>query len=90
MNQSGPSQTSAKIHFGKEGIIFHFYGPVTVVLNNPSQPIENPKNRRLLIIYRRRLEKLQEKEALLGINTPPEILVEIEDLQEKIMRLRTE
>jgi sRNA-binding carbon storage regulator CsrA len=32
----------------------------------------------------RRLQKLKEKQAKFGINTPPEILIEIEDIEAKI------
>ncbi|MCB0165201.1 MAG: hypothetical protein KDI79_13300 [Anaerolineae bacterium] len=38
----------------------------------------------------RRLQKLKEKEATLGINTPPEILTEMEDIELEIERLREE
>lgn len=38
----------------------------------------------------RRLQKLKEKEAMLGVNTPPEILIEIEDIEEEIKSLREE
>lgn len=38
----------------------------------------------------RRLQKLKEKEAKFGVDTPPHILIEIEDIQEKIEELRLE
>jgi DNA-binding NtrC family response regulator len=37
-----------------------------------------------LIAQTRRLNKLKERQALLGINTPPELLIEIEDLEGEI------
>jgi len=33
--------------------------------------------KKLIIKHQRRLQKLKEKEAMLGINTPPEVLTEI-------------
>lgn len=42
----------------------------------------------LLIKHQRRLQKLQEKEATLGINTPPETLIEIEDIEAQIEQLQ--
>jgi hypothetical protein len=36
--------------------------------------------------YKRRLWVLEGKEALQGLHTPPEVLIEIEDLREKIVR----
>lgn len=40
--------------------------------------------------HQRRLHKLKEKEATFGINTPPEIITEIEDIQAEIENLQTE
>lgn len=40
--------------------------------------------RKLLDLYSRRLQKLKEQEAIKGIDTPPQTLLEIEDLQAKI------
>ena len=45
---------------------------------------------RLIVLYNRRLQKLREQEALRGISTPPEILIEIEDLEKKLAGLQTE
>jgi len=44
----------------------------------------------LITKYHRRLHKLKEKEATLGINTPPEILIEIEDIEAKVEHLKEE
>jgi hypothetical protein len=44
----------------------------------------------LLRSYRRRLRILEQQEALLGIRTPPEILLEIEDLRNKIVHAELE
>jgi hypothetical protein len=45
---------------------------------------------KLLLLYTRRLQKLREQEALKGISTPPEILIEIEDLEDKLAGLQAE
>lgn len=44
----------------------------------------------LITAKQRRLQKLKEKEATQGLNTPPEVLTEIEDLQAEIKKLQTE
>lgn len=44
----------------------------------------------LIINHKRRLQKLKEKYAKLGINTPPEVLIEIEDIEEQIRKLTSE
>jgi DNA-binding NtrC family response regulator len=41
-------------------------------------------DRSLLVTKQRRLNKLKERQALLGIDAPPELLIEIEDLEEEI------
>ena len=38
-------------------------------------------------IKKRRLEKLEERQAIMGISTPPEVLTEIEDLRREIGEL---
>ncbi len=43
---------------------------------------------KLLSLYYRHLQILQEKQAVFGINTPPYILMEIEDVQLKIVGLK--
>jgi formylglycine-generating enzyme required for sulfatase activity len=45
---------------------------------------------KLITEHRRRLQKLRERQAKQGINTPPEVLTEIEDIEAQIDRLRTE
>lgn len=45
---------------------------------------------KLIVYYNRRLQKLREQEALKGINTPPETLIEIEDIEEKLEAWQTE
>jgi hypothetical protein len=42
----------------------------------------------LITNYHRRLQKLKEKEATFGINTPPEVLIEIEDIEAKVEQLK--
>jgi hypothetical protein len=46
---------------------------------------QNPQT--VIAAKKRRLEKLEEQAAFKGSNTPPEILMEIEDLREEINRL---
>jgi hypothetical protein len=43
---------------------------------------------KLLAIHQRRLQKLQEQQAAYGLNTPPEILIEIEDIEAQIRQLQ--
>ncbi len=46
--------------------------------------------KKLLVTSQRRLQKLKEQKALKGSDTPPHILIEIEDTEEEINRLQTE
>ncbi|KAA3655948.1 MAG: hypothetical protein DWQ04_32500 [Chloroflexi bacterium] len=46
--------------------------------------------RKLIKNYRRRLQILKENKALQGISTPPEILLEIEDIESEIEKLKEE
>jgi hypothetical protein len=43
---------------------------------------------KLITIYTRRLQLLQEQQALHGLNTPPEILLEIEDIETRLADLQ--
>ncbi|MFC1976367.1 tetratricopeptide repeat protein [Chloroflexota bacterium] len=45
--------------------------------------------RNLIRNHNRRLQKLKEQQALRGLNTPPEIVLEIEDIEAKIEQLQT-
>lgn len=45
--------------------------------------------RKLIIKHQRRLQKLKEQQATFGINTPPEIFIEIEDIEAELERLQT-
>ena len=45
---------------------------------------------KILINYNRRLQILQEKNALHGLDTPPHILMEIEDIKDMIEQLQVE
>lgn len=45
---------------------------------------------KLIAIQQRRLQKLREQQAIFGINTPPHIAIEIEDLEEQITKLQSE
>ena len=47
-------------------------------------------HKKLIYKHHRRLQKLKEKEAILGLNTPPEILIEIEEIEAKIAELESE
>ncbi len=42
---------------------------------------------KLIRTYHRRLQKLKEEEALKEISAPPEILIEIEDIEDKLDQL---
>ncbi len=54
-------------------------------------PISRQDNiKRLITDYTRRLQKLKEQQAQLGVNTPPEILTEIEDIEAKIETLQSQ
>ncbi len=55
--------------------------------NHPQKPEDTQK---LIVRYARRRQKLREREALDGKNTPPEILMEIEDIEEKLRQLGAE
>ena len=46
--------------------------------------------KKLIAKHQRRLQKRQEQQATLGINTPPEVLTEIEDIQAELVRLRAD
>ncbi len=46
--------------------------------------------RKLIYTYSRRLQKLEEQQALHGARVSPEIFIEIEDIKEKIESLQTE
>lgn len=46
--------------------------------------------RALITEHQRRLQKRKEQQARLGINTPPEILTEIDDIEAEIQRRQTE
>ena len=44
--------------------------------------------RKIIGHYERRLQKLKERKAQLGLGTPPEILVEIEDTEAEIRKIK--
>lgn len=44
--------------------------------------------KKLINRHQRRLQKLQERQASQGINTPPEVLIEIEDIERDLGKLR--
>jgi AAA+ ATPase superfamily predicted ATPase len=46
--------------------------------------------RRLIASHSRRLQKLREQEARFGINAPPELLIEIDDIENEIGNLEAE
>lgn len=46
--------------------------------------------KKLLIISQRRLQKLKEQKALKGSDTPPHILIDIEDTEEEVNKLQAE
>jgi hypothetical protein len=58
------------------------------VSHGASERTERAKSvRNQLRNWRRRLQKLEEQRSLLGTNTRPEILIEIEDIEEEIEKL---
>lgn len=42
----------------------------------------------LILKHQRRLQKLKERKATFGLNTPPEVLTEIEDIEAEIELLQ--
>jgi hypothetical protein len=46
--------------------------------------------KKLIELDMRRLQKLKEQQALKGINTPPEVLIEIEDIEAKLEQLQVQ
>jgi hypothetical protein len=53
-----------------------------------TQAETSPENiNKLIAEHHRRLQKLKEKEARFGLNTPPEILTEIEDIEAELTSL---
>jgi uncharacterized protein YjbI with pentapeptide repeats len=53
-----------------------------------TKPKDTPQNVQTVIASKkRRLEKLEERQAIMGISTPPEVLTEIEDLRREIEKL---
>lgn len=46
--------------------------------------------KRLIVNHKRRLQTLEEKQALYGLDAPPHILTEIEDIEANIEKLQTE
>ena len=50
--------------------------------------MSNESDNRVLEFKRRRLQKLKEEQAVKGISTPPEVLIEIEILEAEIEQLR--
>ncbi|MBE7474305.1 MAG: response regulator [Anaerolineales bacterium] len=55
----------------------------------PPEPV-NDSEKKILVAKYRRLNKLKERQALLGIDAPPELLIEIEDLETEIADLEQE
>ena len=45
---------------------------------------------KLIVNYERRLQKRKEQKALFGLDAPPHILTEIEDIEAEIKKLHTE
>ena len=52
-----------------------------------TMPKSEKEKAELLELKRRRLHELKRKQALMGIGTPPEVLIEIEELEEDIRKL---
>src|SRR5262245_23338804 len=47
-------------------------------------------NRALFDIYQRNLQKLEEQRAMLGIDVPPALVSQIEDIRNELIRLESE
>jgi hypothetical protein len=56
--------------------------------NTPASPLGTDQVDHLITLKTRRLYELQKKAALYGLSTPPEIAIEIEDLQTEIAELK--
>ena len=50
--------------------------------------MSNGQNDKLLDLKKRRLQKLKEEQAIKGISTPPEVLIEMEELEAEIQQLK--
>lgn len=46
--------------------------------------------KQLIINHQRRLQKLKEQQAIKGVDTPPHVLIEIEDIETKLEKLNAE
>jgi hypothetical protein len=79
MAQKKSSSITARIDINDNYITLHFEVPVTTY--------RQKHNHSLGSIHQRRLFKLKEKEAMFGLNTPPEILMEIEDIEAKLANI---
>lgn len=51
---------------------------------------KEPDINKLIRSYKRRLQKLREEQATFGVSTPPHVLTEIEDIEEKLDELEME
>ena len=49
--------------------------------------LDQQRQEELIAIKQRRLHELKKKQAVMGLNTPPEILIEIKELEEDIHKL---
>jgi len=50
--------------------------------------MSNGQNDKVLDLKKRRLQKLKEEQAIKGINSPPEVLIEIEEIEAEIIQLQ--
>lgn len=56
--------------------------------SNPAATIKFDERRSIILAKARRLQKLQEKQALYGLSVPVELQIEIEDLEKEIAKLQ--
>lgn len=56
----------------------------------PKLSVEDNLDDDIVAIKQRRLHELRKKQALLGINTPAEILIEIEEIEKELGKLGKE
>ncbi|GIK39572.1 MAG: hypothetical protein BroJett011_34050 [Chloroflexota bacterium] len=87
------AQRGADGFFQKRANVAKLYRQMRILLamHSPHQleaelSLQTEGRQAQLIAQTRRLNKLKERQALLGIDAPPELLIEIEDLEGEIKR----
>ncbi|MBE7553783.1 MAG: response regulator [Anaerolineales bacterium] len=78
------SAAGANYFFQKPVSTMKLYWQIKEFLATAPRPKLTDETQKILIAKQRRLNKLKERQALLGIDAPPELLIEIEDLEGEI------